>query len=86
MVLLTAGRYGEVVRVMRYVLVGFLAFGAATVFARPDWTQVLRSSVVPALSLRPEHLSGALALVGTTITPYVYLWEMSTSGKRLPLV
>jgi Mn2+/Fe2+ NRAMP family transporter len=83
-VLLTAGRYGEVVRVMRYVLVGFLAFGAAAVFARPDWTQVLRSSVVPALSLRPEYLSGALALVGTTITPYVYLWETIAVGVETP--
>jgi Mn2+/Fe2+ NRAMP family transporter len=82
--LLLAGRYNEVMRVMRYVLVGFLAFGAAAVFAKPDWLQVLRSTVVPALSMRPAELAGALALVGTTVTPYVYLWETIAVGVEAP--
>jgi Mn2+/Fe2+ NRAMP family transporter len=82
--LLLAGRYNEVIRVTRYVLIGFLAFGAAAVFAKPDWGLVLRSSLVPALSMRPAELAGALALVGTTLTPYVYLWETVAVGVEAP--
>src|SRR5271166_7106121 len=39
--LLVIGRYDEVVAVLRYVLLGFLAFGAAAALARPNWSQLL---------------------------------------------
>jgi Mn2+/Fe2+ NRAMP family transporter len=82
--LLLAGRYDDVVGVLRYVLVGFLAFGAAAVVAGPDWSEVLRSSLVPGLPLRPAEVAGALALVGTTLTAYVYLWETIAVGVEAP--
>jgi len=51
--LLLAGRYGQVVAVLRYLMLGFAAFGAAAVLAHPDWPRLLAASLVPALSLRP---------------------------------
>ena len=50
--LLVVGKYDEVVAVLRYVLLGFLAFGLAAILARPEWSHVLRGSLVPTLSLR----------------------------------
>ena len=82
--LLLVGRYDEVVGVLRYALIGFLAFGAAAVLAAPDWSEVLHSNLVPALELRPAELTGALALVGTTLTTYVYLWETIAVGVEAP--
>lgn len=38
--LLLVGKYDEVVAVLRYLLVGFLAFGAAVVLAHPDWSRL----------------------------------------------
>lgn len=78
--LLLVGKYDEVVAVLRYVLVGFLAFGAAAVLARPNWAAVLRASLLPHLSLRWADIGGATALVGTTLTTYVYLWETIAVG------
>lgn len=78
--LLLIGKYDELVAVLRFVLVGFLAFGAAAVAAHPDWLQVLKGSLVPTLSLRPDALAGTIALLGTTLTAYVYLWETITVG------
>jgi Mn2+/Fe2+ NRAMP family transporter len=73
--LLLVGKYGQVVGVLRYLLLGFLAFGVAAFLAHPDWSRVLRSSLVPTLSLRPDVVAGGLALLGTTLTSYVYVWE-----------
>jgi Mn2+/Fe2+ NRAMP family transporter len=78
--LLVIGRYGQVVGVVRYLLAGFLAFGVAALLARPHWPSVLRGSLVPSLSLHGEELSGALALLGTTLTAYVYMWETVARG------
>jgi len=78
--LLLAGKYGQVVAVLRYLLLGFLAFAAAAVLAHPDWPRLLEASLVPALSLRPSEMAGGLALLGTTLTSYVYVWETVERG------
>jgi Mn2+/Fe2+ NRAMP family transporter len=82
--LLLAGRYGQVVAVLRYVVVGFAAFGVAAVLAHPDWPSLLTASLVPALSLRPDVVTGGLALLGTTLTSYAYVWETIGRGVEEP--
>ncbi len=69
---------------LRWTLPGFLAFTAAAVLARPDWLALAKGSVVPALSLSRGALAGALALLGTTLTSYVYVWETVQRGLEEP--
>ncbi len=82
--LLLIGKYEQVVAVLRYLLLGFAAFGAAAILAHPDWPHVLRASLVPALSLGRDELAGGLALLGTTLTSYVYVWETIGRGVEEP--
>jgi len=82
--LLLVGKYDEVVGVLRYLLLGFLAFAAAAYLAHPDWPRLIRSSLVPTLSLRRDVVAGALALLGTTLTSYVYVWETIERGDEEP--
>jgi Mn2+/Fe2+ NRAMP family transporter len=82
--LLLIGRYGQVVAVLRWALLGFVAFAAAAVLAHPDWPRLVAGSLVPALSLRRGELTGALALLGTTLTSYVYVWETIQRGVEEP--
>jgi NRAMP (natural resistance-associated macrophage protein)-like metal ion transporter len=85
--LLLAGRYAHVVAVLRYLMLGFLAFGVAAVLARPDWPRLLEGSLVPRLSLRSDEVTGSLALLGTTLTSYVYVWETigrGVEGRQAP--
>ena len=82
--LLLIGKYDEVVSVLRYLLLGFLAFGVAAILAHPDWSRVLSGSLKPTVSLRPDQLAGVLALLGTTLTAYVYMWETIAQGVDEP--
>ena len=82
--LLLAGKYSQVVAVLRYLMLGFLAFGAAAVLAHPDWPRLFEASLVPALSLSRDELAGGLALLGTTLTSYVYVWETIGRGVEEP--
>ena len=45
------------------------------VLARPHWTAVARGTLVPGMRLDHDHVAGALALLGTTVTTYMYLWQ-----------
>ena len=68
--------------VSRYLLwlVAFMAtYIVAAVLARPDWGSVIRSTLVPHISLSPGYMVAAVAMLGTTITPYLFFWQ--TSGE-----
>ncbi len=82
--LLLVGKYGQVVAVLRYLMLEFVAFGAAAVLAHPDWPRLLEASLVPALSLSRDQVTGGLALLGTTLTSYVYVWETIGRGVEEP--
>jgi Mn2+/Fe2+ NRAMP family transporter len=73
-------------RLLSFILLVFLAYVAAAVLARPDWDQVLLHSVVPHFSLSsPDDVAGALSLLGTTLTSYVYIWEtIQVAAERAP--
>ena len=68
--------------VSRYLLwlVGFLGMYIVAAFlAKPDWLDVARSTLVPQVSLTPDYFLAAVAMLGTTITPYLFFWQ--TSGE-----
>jgi Mn2+/Fe2+ NRAMP family transporter len=73
--LLTIGNYDEVQQVMRYVLFVFLAYVISAFLAHPDWAQVLHHTVVPRFHFNATYTEGALAIIGTTLTSYVYVWQ-----------
>jgi Mn2+/Fe2+ NRAMP family transporter len=73
--LLFVGSYDELQGVLRYVLLLLLAYVVAAFLAHPDWSSVLRHTLVPTFTLNKDYIAGALALLGTTLTSYVYVWQ-----------
>jgi Mn2+/Fe2+ NRAMP family transporter len=67
--------YDEIQRVLKYVLLCLLAYGVAAILAHPRWGAVARGTLVPDLRLDADHVSGALAVLGTTVTAYTYMWQ-----------
>jgi Mn2+/Fe2+ NRAMP family transporter len=82
--LLFIGGYDEVERVLKYVLLCLLAYTAAAVLAHPDWGAVARGSFIPTLRLEPDYVAGALALTGTTLTTYMYVWQTVQQAEERP--
>jgi len=84
--MLVVGRYSSIERVLRYVALLFLTYVGAALLARPDWHAVLAGSFVPHFDLRADTVAGALALLGTTLTAYAYVWEtIELSEEKPPL-
>ena len=85
--LLIWGSYAGIERILKYVLLIFLAYVATAFLAHPHWDQVLRHSVVPQFNFHSsDYVAGGLALLGTTLTSYAYVWEtIETSEERKPL-
>jgi Mn2+/Fe2+ NRAMP family transporter len=69
--------YKTVSKVLLWLVAVFATYIVAAVLAGPDWGDVVRSTFLPRISLSPDYLLGAVALLGTTITPYLFFWQAS---------
>jgi Mn2+/Fe2+ NRAMP family transporter len=84
--LLLFGNYEWVRRILSAVLFVFLLYVPAAFMARPHWGEVLRDTFIPHFSFQSDVVAGTLALLGTTLTSYVYYWqtieEREAAGRR----
>jgi Mn2+/Fe2+ NRAMP family transporter len=51
--------------------------GRSAFLAHPNWPAALTATIIPHLDARPAYWLGAVGLLGTTITPYLFFWQSS---------
>lgn len=84
--LLIWSNYARIQSILIYVPLAFLAYIAAALLAHPDWHRVLVDSLVPHFERSQEYTAGAIALLGTTLTAYAYVWQgIEIAEERPPL-
>ena len=66
--------YRIVERALFVVILAFVAYPITAIIVHPDWGAVGRGLVIPTLPVEQAALIAALALVGTTITPYMQFY------------
>lgn len=71
------GSYRLIASVFKWLCLALVAYIGAAFFARADWGAVLRGTFIPTLSLDPRFLSTLVAILGTTISPYLFFWQAS---------
>jgi Mn2+/Fe2+ NRAMP family transporter len=59
-----------------------LTYVGAALLAHPDWTDVVRNLVTPSIVPEPSYLTTFVALVGTTITPYMLFYLQSSISDK----
>jgi Mn2+/Fe2+ NRAMP family transporter len=69
--------YKVLSKYLLWLVAVFATYILAAFLSRPDWGAVLRSTVVPQISFSPDYFLGAVGLLGTTITPYLFFWQAS---------
>lgn len=80
--LVIKGSYRRVEKIFLLMSLGFLAYIPAAFYAHPNWGVVARSVVLPHLSAESGYLLTAVALVGTTISPYMQFFVQSSVADK----
>jgi NRAMP (natural resistance-associated macrophage protein)-like metal ion transporter len=73
-------RYAE--RVFLLLSITFLAYPIALILGHPDWGTVFTNSVWPHFVGSRDFVLLAVALIGTTITPYMQLYQAAAVADR----
>ena len=71
------GSYRLIEKVFKWLTLALLAYIGAALFARPDVMGVLAGTLVPTIRLEPKYIGILVALLGTTISPYLFFWQAS---------
>jgi Mn2+/Fe2+ NRAMP family transporter len=76
------GSYQRAEKVFLLLSLVFLVYPIAMVLAHPDWAEVAKDTLIPHFIASREFLLMAVALVGTTITPYMQLYQAAAVADR----
>jgi len=80
--LVIVGSYRYAERVFLLLTLAFVTYPIAMFFGRPDWKAVALHTVFPHVIWSKAYLLVAVALIGTTITPYIQLYTAGAVVDR----
>lgn len=69
--------YEQYAKVLRVLTLTLLAYVVGAFFTSQDWGQALQHTLIPTFRWDREYLFNMVAILGTTITPYLFFWQAS---------
>ncbi len=69
--------YVKYARYLKYLALILFAYIISAILSKPDWIEVLRHSVIPSISFTQDQILLICAILGTTISPYLFFWQTS---------
>jgi NRAMP (natural resistance-associated macrophage protein)-like metal ion transporter len=86
-------QYSRYVGVLKWLTLALFAYFGTVMVVKIPWDEAARGFLVPTLSPDPAFWTTVVAILGTTISPYLFFWQASQEAedtkeepKRKPLV
>jgi NRAMP (natural resistance-associated macrophage protein)-like metal ion transporter len=67
--------YRVYARYLKYLTLSLFAFIAVAFVLQQNWREIVFSSFVPNVSFSTDYLLNIVAILGTTISPYLFFWQ-----------
>ena len=64
-------------RILKYLALSLLSYVLAAFIIKLDWGEIFRATLVPHLEFSADYLLNIVAVLGTTISPYLFFWQAS---------
>ncbi len=74
-------RYDRYVAVLKWTTISLLAYVAAVLVVDVPWGEVARATFVPKIEWHKDYLVALVAVLGTTISPYLFFWQASEEAE-----
>jgi NRAMP (natural resistance-associated macrophage protein)-like metal ion transporter len=76
------GSYSWVERIFLLMTLAFFVYPVAVFMAHPHWGDVARGAFIPTLRKDPDYIFILVGLLGTTVTPYMQLFQQSSLVEK----
>ncbi|MBK9705634.1 MAG: Nramp family divalent metal transporter [Acidobacteria bacterium] len=75
LLLLIFASYRNIARIFKWLTLVLFAYVGSAFLAHPQWSEVIRATLLPKISLDSGYLMTLVAILGTTISPYLFFWQ-----------
>jgi len=69
--------YRRYAKILKWLTVSLLAYPITALFVHEPWGTIARATVVPHIQFSASFFYVITAVIGTTITPYMFFWQTS---------
>lgn len=80
--LVTRGSYRVVEIVLLAACLLYFGYIFSGLMAAPEWSRVLRNTFVPKVKWEPEFIMLTIAIIGTTVTPWMQFYLQSSIAEK----
>ncbi len=70
-------KYQQISNVLKWLVLALFAYPVTAFVVGADWGQVLRDTLVPSIPNSRDEWATLVAILGTTISPYLFFWQAS---------
>ena len=68
-------RYSRYVSVLKWLTLSLFAYVGVALVVQVPWPEVAHHLVAPSISFKADYLTVVVAVLGTTISPYLFFWQ-----------
>jgi NRAMP (natural resistance-associated macrophage protein)-like metal ion transporter len=75
--------YQKMAGLLKWLCVALLLYLVIPFIVHPDWGAVVRHTFIPSIRLDKEFLGILVAILGTTISPYLFFWQATMEAEDI---
>jgi NRAMP (natural resistance-associated macrophage protein)-like metal ion transporter len=74
-------QYRNYVNVLKWTTVSLFSYFVTAMVVNVPWAEVLHDTLIPSISLETKYIVSIVAVMGTTISPYLFFWQSSQEAE-----
>ena len=74
--------YKKYVKILKYLTISLFAYVATAIIVGGNLGQIFTASLVPHIEFTPDFAMMFVAILGTTISPYLFFWQASEEAEE----
>lgn len=75
--------YRKIARILKWLCLSILLYVLVPFMVDENWKDIFKNTFVPTIEFDKEFLSILVALLGTTISPYLFFWQATMEAEDL---
>lgn len=75
--------YNKIASTLKYLCIVLLVYLVVPFLTKQDWNMILYNTLVPEIHFNKEYVAILVAVLGTTISPYLFFWQATMESEDL---
>lgn len=75
--------YQKLALILRWLCLSLLLYFVVPFLVKQDWITVFKNAFIPTIQLNKEFISILVAILGTTISPYLFFWQATMEAEDM---